>query len=267
MSSAEAPDEDRDAYWPHAPMHRHSKHGAFFVTASTYHKEHHFAGPRRLGVLQRGLLKLAREFGWNMEAWAVFSNHYHFVGQPPADEADARSLGRVMQELHERTSAWVNGLDGKPGRRVWHNFWDTHLSFERSYLARLRYVHENAVHHGVVRDATQYPFCSAAWFERTATAGWQRTISTFKIDRVSVAMTTSFIQNGDRTTARLAEQHQGLPRKRRFAHALQSASRHCGDSIASDGGVAVCRCVFWTRSRSAFSISRRRFWTRRSFDG
>jgi len=47
-------------------------------------------------------------------------------------------------------------------------------------------VHENPVHHGLVRTATAYPWCSAGWFERTASRAFQSTVSSFKIDRVKV---------------------------------------------------------------------------------
>jgi putative transposase len=53
-------------------------------------------------------------------------------------------------------------------RKVWHNFWDTRLMYEKSYLARLNYTHQNAVTHRLVPVANQYPWRSAAWFERTA---------------------------------------------------------------------------------------------------
>jgi len=71
--------------WPHAPEHRLSIRGTYFVTASTYLRQHHFRGKTRLAVLHRGLLKVAADFGWQLEAWAVFSNHYHFIGHSPAD--------------------------------------------------------------------------------------------------------------------------------------------------------------------------------------
>ena len=32
---------------------------------------------------------VAHEFGWQLEAWAVFSNHYHFVGHSPEENDDA----------------------------------------------------------------------------------------------------------------------------------------------------------------------------------
>ena len=88
--------------------------------------------------------------------------------------------------LHEKTAKWVNKLDSAPGREVWHNFRDTRLTYEKSYLARLRYVHQNAVHHRLVSAANQYPWCSAAWFERTATAAQVETIYSFKIDRLQI---------------------------------------------------------------------------------
>jgi hypothetical protein len=39
---------------------------------------------------------------------------------------------------------------------------------EKSWLARLNYVHQNAVKHGLVPIAHQYPWCSAPWFETNA---------------------------------------------------------------------------------------------------
>ena len=72
------------------------------------------------------------------------------------------------------------------GRQVWFNYWDTQLTFEKSYLARLSYVHQNAVKHGLVRQAHEYRWCSAAWFERTATPAHVKTIYGFKTDRVKI---------------------------------------------------------------------------------
>jgi putative transposase len=42
------------------------------------------------------------------------------------------------------------------------------------------------VKHGLVPVANQYPWCSAAWFERTASASMVNSIYRFKIDRVQV---------------------------------------------------------------------------------
>src|SRR5439155_2784208 len=129
---------------------------------------------------------VCRVTNWRLEAWAVFSNHYHFVAHSPENENDASSLSRMLGRLHEKTAKWINKLDRTPGRQVWHNFRDTRLTYEKSYLARLRYVHQNAVRHGLVPVANQYPWCSAAWFERVATPAQVKTIYNFKIDRLQV---------------------------------------------------------------------------------
>ena len=95
-------------------------------------KRHHFRTAERLGVLHRGLLTVACSFGWELEAWAAFSNHYHFIAHSPAAGSEATSLSKMLATLHRRTAIWINRLDGTPGRKVWHNFWDTKLTFERS---------------------------------------------------------------------------------------------------------------------------------------
>ncbi len=173
--------------WPHAPAHQLSENGTYFITGTTYLKAHHFRTPQRLGVLQRGLLTVARDFCWQPEAWAVFSNHYHFVARSPTDSKDATSLSHMLGVLHARTAAWVNRLDQTPGRKVWYNFWDTKLTYQKSYLARLNYVHQNAVKHGLVPVANQYRWCSARWFEGIASPAVVRSRYRFKIDALNVS--------------------------------------------------------------------------------
>ncbi|HMH45843.1 MAG TPA: hypothetical protein VK557_20305 [Pyrinomonadaceae bacterium] len=171
-------------YWPHAPLHELSARGVYIVTAGTYKKENHFRSRQRLQVLHRGLLSVAHKFGWRLEAWAVFSNHYHFVGHSP-DES-ALNLAQMLGLLHEKMAKWINKLDNAAGREVWHNFWETRLTHKNSYLARLNYVHQNPVKHGLVAVANQYPWCSAGWFEKTTKPALVKTMYGFKIDKLKV---------------------------------------------------------------------------------
>ena len=172
--------------WPHAPTHRLSESGTYFLSAGTYRKAHYFGGADRLRVLHRGLQTLTRKYGWSLEAWAVFSNHYHFVAHSPADAPDASNLSEMLSTLHVKTAEWVNKLDCTPGRQVWFNYRETRITYEKSYLARLNYVHQNAVKHGLVSVATQYPWCSARWFESTASPAMAKSIYRFKTNRLQV---------------------------------------------------------------------------------
>ncbi len=172
--------------WPHAPTHKLSEAGTYFVTAGTYLKAHYFHTPARLNVLQRGLLTVARNFSWELEAWAVFSNHYHFIAHSPSELGNASSLSQMLGVLHTRAGGWINRLDNTPNRKVWHNFWDTKLTYEKSYLARLNYVHQNPVRHGLVRLANHYQWCSARWFEGVASPAMVQSIYRFKTDALNV---------------------------------------------------------------------------------
>ena len=172
--------------WPHAPTHQLATNGTFIVNASTHLKAHHFRGSARLEVLQRGLLTVAHDHGWALEAWAVFSNHYHFVAHAPADAPAAENLGQMLKMLHAKTANWVNRLDGTPDRQTWYKFFETRLTYPNSYLARLHYIHRNPVKHGLVPVANQYPWCSAAWFERTASPAQVKTIYDFKTEKLKV---------------------------------------------------------------------------------
>lgn len=169
--------------WPHAPTHRLSEAGTYIVTAGTYRKELLFRDGALLRMLHAALLTIAAHHGWKLEAWAVFPNHYHFIAHSPSQTG---TLVAFLRELHSRTAVALNRLDAAPGRKVWHNYWDTRLTHERSYLARLNYVHQNPVRHGLVPVANQYRYGSAAWFERTAIPAQVNTIYSFKTDRISV---------------------------------------------------------------------------------
>jgi len=151
--------------WPHSPSHQLSENGAYIVTAATYQKAPIFNSRQRLTLLCEHLFERAAQYGWQLQAWAAFPNHYHFVALVPAQPSSLRTL---IRHLHSVTAVEVNRLDQQPGRKVWFQYWETYLIYEKSFYARLRYVHENAVHHGLVKRAVLYPWCSAGWFEQKA---------------------------------------------------------------------------------------------------
>jgi putative transposase len=184
--SENQPSQGKAHSWPHAPEHRLAGQGAYIVTAGTFRKEHFFADGPKLAALHNGLLKYAQKYHWRLQAWAVFPNHYHFVGTSPPDEDNANSLSTFIQELHRKSATWLNKEDEISGRKVWHNYWETHLTFEASYYARLNYVHQNAVHHGLTSVASDYPYCSARWFEKKAPKPVQNTIASFKTDQIKI---------------------------------------------------------------------------------
>jgi REP-associated tyrosine transposase len=168
--------------WPHAPVHRLGKAGMYIVTAGTYRKQHIFRSAERLDYLMKALLTLANEYTWKLQAWAIFSNRYHFV----AESLQPATLSRFVKYLHSVTAKHANLLDDASGRAVWYEYWDTQLTYPKSYLARLNYVHTNAVKHRLAPNAEQYPWCSASWFARCAERSFGETVMRFPSDKISV---------------------------------------------------------------------------------
>lgn len=66
------------------------------------------------------------------------------------------------------------------------NFRDTRITHQTSYMARLRYVNQNPVHHRLVPEASRYRWCSAAWFETNAPKSFVESVARFKTDKLDI---------------------------------------------------------------------------------
>jgi REP-associated tyrosine transposase len=169
--------------WPHAPPHYFTPNGVYLLTAATLHRRQLFNPNRKLHLLRDTTFELAKNYQLILHAWAFFPNHYHVVVSFGSCATTHRDF---VRHLHRELALRLNRIDATPGRRVMYEFWDTHLTFEKSWLARLNYVHQNAVKHGLVPVANQYPWCSAGWFESNARSGFVKSVYSFKTDAVKV---------------------------------------------------------------------------------
>lgn len=170
--------------WPHSPLHRLDTRGTYMVTAATYRKESFFGNSERLALLQKQLFLLCVEHSATLQAWAVFPNHYHYI----ARLEQPSHLRDLVRHLHSVTAREVNRPDGAAGRKVWFQYWESQIFFQKSYFARLRYVHQNPIRHGIVARAANYAWCSAAWFERKAEPGFRKTVLAFPCERLEFSM-------------------------------------------------------------------------------
>ena len=169
------PDLTPKRHWAHAPVHHFSEAGTYIVTGSTLYKKRLWNTPQKLDVLEREFFALADEHGIQLQAWALMCNHYHTVFF--SDEPDR--IPQFFTCFHRDTASLLNQMDGTPGRRVWYQFYDTRLTLQKSYLARLSYVHRNPVKHKLVAQAEEYQWCSASWLRDNASSAFRRTLESF----------------------------------------------------------------------------------------
>jgi putative transposase len=175
--------EDVYKVYPHNPPHYFVPDAMYMVTGAILHKQHLLSEEKRKEFVLQTLFERAELLGWNLEAWAILNNHYHFIAQAPED---ATTLEKLIRQIHSITAIEFNRQDRASGRQVWHNYWDTCLTYEKSYLARLHYVHENPVKHGLVENASDYPYCSNKWFIEQGDDVLKELVFAQPIDKIKV---------------------------------------------------------------------------------
>ena len=169
--------------YPHNPPHYFVPNAMYIVTGSFLYNKRLLIDEKRKSLVLEILFERADHWGWDLEAWAVLENHYHFIGQAPDN---ALTLAKLIQQFHSKSAVELNKLDKTLGRKVWYNYWDTCITLETSYYARLHYVHLNPIKHGLVENAEDYPFCSYRWFLEQADDDFQEMVTNQPIDRVGV---------------------------------------------------------------------------------
>jgi putative transposase len=170
--------------YPHNPPHLFVAGAIYMVTGATLYKAPILHTDPNKVLFCSVLFERAQIVGWELQAWAVLDNHYHFIAR---SLEDSRTLARLILELHSITAIGFNRLDGTPGRRVWYNYWDSCLTYEASYLARLNYVHQNPVKHGAVQKAEDYPFCSYRWFLEEGESEFRQKVFNQPMEKIKVA--------------------------------------------------------------------------------
>ena len=165
--------------WHHAPRHRTTDAGLYFVTAATYLKQHLLRPPDRDHLLEL-FVSEGDALRCSIRAWVVLVNHYHVM-----INASANALDLLLKRVHSKSALRLNKRDGTKGRQAWFQYWEKSITHPKSYFARLNYIHQNPVRHGIVFTADQYAWSSYSSFEN-GDAALARKIKTFKIDKLQI---------------------------------------------------------------------------------
>jgi len=167
----------------HNPPHYFVSNAIYMITGATLHNKRLLMSDERKSLVLEVLFERAAHWGWNLDSWAVLENHYHFIFHAPEN---ALTLAKLMQQFHSKTAVMLNRMDKELERRVWHNYWDTCITHETSYYARLHYVHLNPVKHGLVENAEEYQFCSYRWFLEKSDDDFRNAVMNQPINRVNI---------------------------------------------------------------------------------
>jgi putative transposase len=143
----------------HSPPHRPNYgHLHFLISAACYeHAPHIGFSLYRMDSFAAALLDVLQQHSTRIVAWCVLPNHYHALVEAPNVLKLLYQLGR----FHGRTSHAWNDEEGTRGRTVFCRSTERFMRSERHFFATVNYVHNNPVHHGYVRQWTDWMWSSA----------------------------------------------------------------------------------------------------------
>jgi putative transposase len=169
--------------YPHNPPHYFVPNAMYMVTGAILRSQNLLDEDRRKEYVLGTLVERTNLLGWGLQAWAILNNHYHFIAKAPAYVS---TLSKLIRQVHSITAIQLNKWDKTPGRQVWFNYWDSCLTYEKSYLARLHYIHMNPIKHRLADSALDYPYCSYKWFIEKSDEDLKRQVLNQPIDRLNV---------------------------------------------------------------------------------
>jgi putative transposase len=160
--------------YKHNPPHLFAPNAKYMITGAIYRKLPFLKAPEAKRHLLETLFKGCEKYNWSVEDWVILDNHYHVMLNGPDS---ALNLSKLINEVHKFTALWIkkniimecrNGIDTvnalqKPlhkTTKIFHNYWDSCITYERSYFARLNYIYFNPVKHNYTANAEEYEFGS-----------------------------------------------------------------------------------------------------------
>lgn len=169
----------------HAPPHLYRSGAKYFITASTFGRAR-ILDDKSKEKLLLSLMKACSNHSWDLEDWVILDNHYHIMA---ASSEERTNLSAFVNEYHKFTALFVKkhvpAATSLP--KIFNNYWDTCITFDKSYYARLNYLYHNPVKHGYVKNAEDYVWGSYYQRFRRAKAYVEKLKKDFPFDRVEVA--------------------------------------------------------------------------------
>jgi len=140
--------------YAHTPPHLYRAGAKYFITASIHEKKKILADSAKEKLLF-SLSTSCEKYGWQLEDWVILDNHYHIMVNAPEKSAN---LSKFIAEYHKFTALFIkkNLPEAATWPKVFNNYWDACITYEKSYYARLNYLYNNPVKHRYVQSAQEY---------------------------------------------------------------------------------------------------------------
>jgi REP element-mobilizing transposase RayT len=114
-------------------------------------------GQPRVATMVQDALLYFDEDRYRLLSWCVMPNHVHFVLEP----WERWPLAGVLQSMKSFTSKEANKLLQRRGRFWQREYHDRYIRDDEHYAKVVRYIEENPVKAGLVKNAEDWPWSRA----------------------------------------------------------------------------------------------------------
>ena len=118
----------------------------------------------RVGAMVEQALVLFHGRRYRLLAWVIMPNHVHAL----IETWSGHPISEIGQAWKSFTAKEANRLLGRAGRFWQPEYFDRSVRDERHLSEAIRYIHDNPVKAGLVRDPGEWPFSSAVHTETQA---------------------------------------------------------------------------------------------------
>jgi putative transposase len=167
-----------------SPRHQHRRNyndpgHAHELTFSCYQGFKFLASDRSCGWLADSIERARCRFEFDLWAYVFMPEHAHLVVHPRKPEYDIAEIRkairgpvgkRAIQFLQAQAPEWVPRITRRRGSKTERLFWQSGGGYDRNVtdgktlLEMIDYIHLNPVRRGLVEQAGQWKWSSAAWF-------------------------------------------------------------------------------------------------------
>lgn len=166
--------------------HRYSpRSGVHYLTFSCYRRLPLLGTPRLRDEFVQALIAARRVHRFKLTAWVVMPEHIHIMVMPTAasgpdwEEGYGSALPSILIGLKKPVSTKIlarwreikwNNLSAITDSRGNEHFWQPGGGFDRNVrtieelVREVRYIHQNPVERGLVKEPTDWAWSSARWY-------------------------------------------------------------------------------------------------------
>ncbi len=152
----------------HHPPHLFIDHKWYFITAHIKGSEPVLKPNKFKVFLESKTKELALSFKLTIWAYVILDNHYHLL----LKFDQAKLIPVFINRLHGATSHYINKTEQRPGRTIWHNYWDRIIRNETDFWTKFNYIHYNPVKHGYVSSPEEWSYSTYNQYLSTQGAEW-----------------------------------------------------------------------------------------------